>query len=101
MFSRRGERSSRRACTRPDGGSGARWTSRRSTGSAPTRSVSRRLSGQRKHAIAHYLDLVVDGRVDLRPMLTHTFRLEQWREAFLAIANQGESGAVKVAIDFR
>jgi threonine dehydrogenase-like Zn-dependent dehydrogenase len=48
-----------------------------------------------------YLDLVADGRVDLRPMLTHTFGLEQWREAFLAIANQGESGAVKVAIDFR
>ena len=59
------------------------------------------ISGQRKHAIAHYLDLVVDGRVDLRPMLTHTFGLEQWRDAFLAIANQGESGAVKVAIDFR
>jgi len=59
------------------------------------------VDGQRKHAIAHYLDLVVDGRVGLRPMLTHTFRLEQWRDAFLAIANQGESGAVKVAIDFR
>jgi threonine dehydrogenase-like Zn-dependent dehydrogenase len=34
-------------------------------------------------------------------MLTHTFRLEQWREAFLAIANQGETGAIKVAIDYR
>ncbi len=55
----------------------------------------------RKHAIAHYLDFVVDGRVDLRPMLTHTFRLEQLREAFLAIANQNHSGAVKVAIDQR
>jgi threonine dehydrogenase-like Zn-dependent dehydrogenase len=42
----------------------------------------------------------VDGRVDLRPMLTHTFRLEQWRDAFLVLANQ-ESGAVKVAIDQR
>jgi threonine dehydrogenase-like Zn-dependent dehydrogenase len=59
------------------------------------------VAGARKHAFAHYLDLVVDGRVDLRPMLTHTFRLEQWRDAFLAIANQGETGAVKVAIDFR
>jgi threonine dehydrogenase-like Zn-dependent dehydrogenase len=59
------------------------------------------VDGQRKHAIAHYLDLVVDGRIDLRPMLTHTFRLDQWREAFLAIANQGESGAVKVAFDQR
>jgi threonine dehydrogenase-like Zn-dependent dehydrogenase len=59
------------------------------------------VEGERKHAIAHYLDLVVDGRVDLRPMLTHTFQLGQWRDAFLAIANQGESGAVKVAIDQR
>jgi hypothetical protein len=32
---------------------------------------------------------------------TFRFRLEQWREAFVVIANQGESGAVKVAIDFR
>ena len=48
--------------------------------------------GERKHAIAHYLDLVADGRVDLRPMLTHTFGLEQWRDAFLAIANQGRAG---------
>ena len=37
----------------------------------------------------------------MRPILTHTFRLEQWRDAFLASANQGESGAVKVAIDLR
>jgi threonine dehydrogenase-like Zn-dependent dehydrogenase len=59
------------------------------------------VDGRRRHAIAHYLDMVVDGRVDLRSMLTHTFRLEQWRDAFLAIANQGGSGAVKVAIDQR
>jgi threonine dehydrogenase-like Zn-dependent dehydrogenase len=59
------------------------------------------VDGQRKHAIAHYLDLVADGRIDLRPMLTHTFRLDQWRDAFLAIANQGETGAVKVAFDQR
>ena len=59
------------------------------------------VDGVRKHAIAHYFDLVLDGRIDLRSMLTHTFRLEQWREAFLAIANQGDSGAVKVAFDQR
>ena len=59
------------------------------------------VEGRRKHAIAHYLDLATDGRVDLRPMLTHTFRLAQWREAFLAIANQAESGAIKVAFDQR
>lgn len=59
------------------------------------------VDGQRKHAIEYYLDLVVDGRIDLRPMLTHTFRLDQWRDAFLAIANQGHSGAVNVAFDQR
>jgi threonine dehydrogenase-like Zn-dependent dehydrogenase len=59
------------------------------------------IDGQRKHAIAHYLDLAQAGRVDLRPMLTHTFGLDQWRDAFLAIANQDASGAVKVAIDQR
>ncbi|MEE3067608.1 MAG: zinc-binding dehydrogenase [Actinomycetota bacterium] len=59
------------------------------------------VDGLRKHAIAHYLDLVADGRMDLRPMLTHTFTLDRWRDAFLAIANQGESGAIKVAFDQR
>jgi threonine dehydrogenase-like Zn-dependent dehydrogenase len=59
------------------------------------------VEGRRQHGIAHYLDLVADGRVDLRPMLTHTFPLDQWRDAFLTIANQGASGAIKVAIDQR
>ena len=57
--------------------------------------------GVRQHGIQHYLDLVRDGRVDLDGMLTHTFPLEQWREAFAALATQEESGAVKVAFDFR
>jgi threonine dehydrogenase-like Zn-dependent dehydrogenase len=39
--------------------------------------------------------------VDLRAMLSHTFPLRHWREAFLAITKQGESGAVKVAVDQR
>ncbi len=59
------------------------------------------VEGVRKHGIAHYLDLVDQGRVDLTGMLTHTFRLDQWREAFATIANQGETGAIKVAIDYR
>ncbi|HEY2429155.1 MAG TPA: alcohol dehydrogenase catalytic domain-containing protein [Acidimicrobiales bacterium] len=59
------------------------------------------VEGRRQHGIQHYLDLAVAGRVDVTPMLTHTFRLEQWREAFCTIAEQGETGAVKVAFDFR
>jgi threonine dehydrogenase-like Zn-dependent dehydrogenase len=59
------------------------------------------VEGVRLHGIEHYLRLVEDGRVDLTGMLTHTFRLDQWREAFTALATQQETGAVKVAFDFR
>ena len=45
--------------------------------------------------------MVEDGRIDLSGMLTHTFRLEQWREAFTVLARQEQTGAVKVAFDFR
>jgi threonine dehydrogenase-like Zn-dependent dehydrogenase len=59
------------------------------------------LEGKRQHAFQHYFDLVTDGRVRMRPMLTHTFRLDGWRDALTAIATQGETGAVKVAFDHR
>jgi threonine dehydrogenase-like Zn-dependent dehydrogenase len=59
------------------------------------------VDGVRQHGIAHYLDLARDGRVDLDGMLTHTFRLEDWRDALTACADQGGSGALKVAFDFR
>jgi threonine dehydrogenase-like Zn-dependent dehydrogenase len=59
------------------------------------------VDGVRQHGIAHYLDMVQAGRVDLSGMLTHTYRLEQWRDAFAALATQADSGAVKVAFDFR
>jgi threonine dehydrogenase-like Zn-dependent dehydrogenase len=59
------------------------------------------LDGVRQHGIAHYLDLVGDGRVDLSGMLTHRFALDAWRDAFAALATQDRSGAIKVAFDFR
>jgi threonine dehydrogenase-like Zn-dependent dehydrogenase len=59
------------------------------------------VGGARKHGIQHYLDLAAAGRVDLRGLLTHTFRLDDWRDAFTALATQGESGAIKVAFDCR
>ncbi len=57
--------------------------------------------GVRKHGIEHYLDLVAGGRVDLNGMLTHTFQLDDWRDAFTTLATQDETGAIKVAFDFR
>jgi threonine dehydrogenase-like Zn-dependent dehydrogenase len=59
------------------------------------------VDGLRKHAIEHYLDMVRDGRIDLSPMLTHTFRLDEWRTAFTTIARQEQTGAIKVAFDYR
>ncbi|MGP8059511.1 MAG: zinc-dependent alcohol dehydrogenase [Acidimicrobiales bacterium] len=59
------------------------------------------VEGVRRHGIAHYLNLVEQDRVDLTGMLTHTFTLDQWRDAFATIATQGETGAIKVAIDLR
>jgi threonine dehydrogenase-like Zn-dependent dehydrogenase len=59
------------------------------------------VDGVCRHGIEQYLRLVEDGRIDLTGMLTHTFRLDQWREAFTALATQEASGAVKVAFDFR
>jgi threonine dehydrogenase-like Zn-dependent dehydrogenase len=57
------------------------------------------VDGVRKHGLEHYLDLVRDGRVDLSAMLTHTFALSDWRDAFFTIADQEHTGAIKVAID--
>ncbi|HEY1827999.1 MAG TPA: alcohol dehydrogenase catalytic domain-containing protein [Acidimicrobiales bacterium] len=59
------------------------------------------VDGVRLHGIAHYLRLAEAGRVDLTGLLTHTFTLGQWRDAFVALATQEQSGAIKVAFDFR
>lgn len=59
------------------------------------------VEGVRKHAIAHFLDMAGSGRIDLTPMLTHSFRLEEWRDAFTVLADQESSGAIKVTIDGR
>jgi threonine dehydrogenase-like Zn-dependent dehydrogenase len=59
------------------------------------------VEGVRKHGIAHFLEMVEAGRIDLTEMLTHTFSLDQWREAFTALADQEASGAIKVALDNR
>jgi threonine dehydrogenase-like Zn-dependent dehydrogenase len=47
------------------------------------------------------LGVSAPGRFDLAGMLTHTFRLEDWRDAFTAIVHQGDTGVIKAAFDFR
>ena len=59
------------------------------------------VGGVRKHAMEHYLDLVEAGAIDLNGLLTHTFRLEEWRDAFRTLIDQETSGAIKCAFDLR
>jgi threonine dehydrogenase-like Zn-dependent dehydrogenase len=59
------------------------------------------VDGKQQHAIAHYLDLVQTGRVDLDGLLTHTFPLAAWHDAFTTLADQATTGAIKVAFDLR
>lgn len=59
------------------------------------------VEGRRQHAIAHYLDLVGQQRIDLSGLLTHTFPLERWHDAFVTLVDQGTTGAIKVAFDLR
>ena len=57
------------------------------------------LDGVRQHALAHYLDLVADKRIDIVEMLTHRFPLEGWPDALRSLALPGDSGALKVAFE--
>ena len=43
------------------------------------------------------MDIVAQGRVDLRPLVTHRFPLERIEEAYDLFANQRD-GVLKVAI---
>jgi len=56
--------------------------------------------GKRQHAMRHYFDLVRAKKVDVTPIITHRFPLEDYRTAFLYNHQQGEREAVKVLFDF-
>ena len=43
----------------------------------------------------------VQGKLDMRPLLTHTFPLPLYRSAFDVALNKGKHQAIKVAFDFR
>ena len=58
-------------------------------------------NGKRQHAMLHYFDLIREKKLDLRPMLTHRFRIDQYKDAFRYCHEQGRYDAVKVLFDFR
>lgn len=56
--------------------------------------------GRRQHAMTWYFDLVLAKRIDLTPIITHRYPLEDYRRALLACWDQGRSRAVKVLFTF-
>lgn len=57
------------------------------------------IDGRRQHAMEWYFELIRERGIDVTPILTHRFALEDYAQAFLACHDQGASGAVKVLFD--
>lgn len=53
--------------------------------------------GRRMHTYDVVLDLQKGGRLSLQGLLTHTFRLCDYRSAFAALVTRGRSGVIKIA----
>ncbi len=53
--------------------------------------------GVRKHAFEHYFDWVAEG-LDLSALITHHFRLDDWRQAVLTASEARTTGAIKVLL---
>ncbi len=52
-----------------------------------------------RHAIEIFLDLLARQKLHTKPLVTHTFPLERYDEAFLAAYDKRGSGAIKVLFD--
>jgi threonine dehydrogenase-like Zn-dependent dehydrogenase len=55
--------------------------------------------GRRLHAMEIYFELLGRG-LDVTPIITHRFSLEDYKEAFMALRHKGKSGAVKAMFTF-
>ncbi len=57
--------------------------------------------GRRLHTYEVVLELVRSQRLDLSGLLTHTFRLEDYRSAFAMLSRRGSTRLVRAAFDHR
>jgi threonine dehydrogenase-like Zn-dependent dehydrogenase len=56
--------------------------------------------GQTVSTMRLAMKLMDEGRVDLSPLLTHTFALREFREALAMVTSKGTSGVIKAAFAF-
>ena len=56
--------------------------------------------GRRQHAMEWYFELLQARRIDATPIITHRYRLDDYKNAFMTCWDQGKTGAVKVLFDF-
>jgi threonine dehydrogenase-like Zn-dependent dehydrogenase len=56
--------------------------------------------GKRIHTFQLALDLMAEGKVELAPLVTHKFQLEDYRRALTAVANKRKSEVVKAVFAF-
>ncbi len=57
-------------------------------------------NGQKQSTFAIALDLMSQGRVNLEWMVTHTFRLEEYKKAFEMLTRRGNHQTIKAAFAF-
>ena len=55
-------------------------------------------NGVRKHAMEHYFDLIRSKQIDVTPIITHRFPLEEYKEAFRYNAQPGRDGRGEGAV---
>jgi threonine dehydrogenase-like Zn-dependent dehydrogenase len=56
--------------------------------------------GRRMRTFQLALDWLAEGRIDLAPLLTHRFRLEDYAQAFLALTRKGHHHIIKAVFAF-
>ena len=59
-----------------------------------------RYQGRKMHTFELALDLMKKGLVDLNPLVTHRFKLEDYRQALEAATAKGRHGVIKAAFEF-
>lgn len=56
--------------------------------------------GERKHTFEIFLELLQDKRIDVKPLVTHRFKLAQYKDAFRTCIDKQSNESVKVVFDF-